>query len=42
MKVGNQPMSLSVQAYANPIRQPNSSPFPLRFWVALLYPKKPK
>ncbi len=39
-KIGNQPVNLSVQGYANPVRQPNASPFTLRFQITFLYPKK--
>lgn len=39
-KIGNQPVNISVQAYANPVRQPNAGSFTLRFQIALLYPKK--
>ncbi|MBK9528483.1 MAG: neuromedin U [Acidobacteria bacterium] len=40
MKLGNQPVNISVQAYANPVRQPNAGSFTLRFQFTLLYPKK--
>lgn len=41
MLLGKQPVNISVQAFANPVRPPNSSPFTLRFSFALLYPKRP-
>lgn len=40
MLLGKQPVNISVQAFANPVRPPNSSPFTLRFSFALLYPKR--
>jgi hypothetical protein len=41
MLLGKQPVNVSVQAFANPVRPPNSSPFTLRFSFTLLYPKRP-
>jgi len=40
MKLGQQPVNIGIQAFANPIRQPNSSPFSLRLQLVFLYPKK--
>lgn len=40
MKLGQQPVNVGIQVYANPIRPPNSSPFTLRLQLVFLYPKK--
>jgi hypothetical protein len=42
MKLGNQPVNVGIQAYANAVRPPGTSPFTLRLQIAFLYPKKPK
>lgn len=42
MKLGPQPVNISVQMYGNVVRPPDSSPFKLQFSIAFLYPKKPK
>lgn len=42
MKLGNQPVNVGIQAYANAVRPPGSAPFSLRLQIAFLYPKKPK
>jgi hypothetical protein len=44
MRLGFQPVNVSVQAYGN-VKRPNNFPSPtwqLRFQIAFLYPKKPK
>jgi hypothetical protein len=40
MKLGQQPVNIGIQAFANPIRPPNSLPFSLRLQLVFLYPKK--
>lgn len=42
MKLGFQPVNISLQFYANVVRPPDSSPFKVQFQIAFLYPKKPK
>jgi len=42
MKLGNQPVNLSLQFYGNVVQPPNASPFKVQFQIAFLYPKKPK
>jgi hypothetical protein len=39
MKVGFQPINLSAQVYASPIRPANSSPWGIRLQIAFLFPK---
>lgn len=39
MKVGFQPINLSAQLYASPIRPPNSSSWGIRLQIAFLFPK---
>jgi hypothetical protein len=42
MRLGNQPINISLQMYGNVVHPPGSSPFKLVFQIAFLYPKKPK
>jgi hypothetical protein len=41
MKLGPQPVNISLQFYGNVVRPPDSSPFKVVFQIAFLYPKKP-
>jgi hypothetical protein len=44
MRLGFQPVNVSIQAYAN-VKRPDSFPSPtwqFKFQIAFLYPKKPK
>lgn len=42
MRLGFQPVNISVTAYGNAAHPPGSSPWSLRLQIALLYPKRPK
>jgi len=42
MKVGAQPMSLSLQFYGNPVRPAGTSPWGMRVLIAFLFPKLSK
>jgi hypothetical protein len=42
MRLGFQPVNLSLQFYGNPVRPAGTSPWGMRMQIAFLYPKKPK
>jgi hypothetical protein len=42
MKLGPQPVNLTLQFYGNAVHPPEGSPWTLRVGIAFLYPKKPK
>ena len=42
MRLGPQPVNLSLQFYGNPVRPSGTSPWGMRMQIAFLYPKMPK
>lgn len=42
MRIGFQPVNISVNFYGNAVHPPGGSPWGMRLQLALLYPKKPK
>jgi hypothetical protein len=42
MKLGLQPVNLTLQFYANPTRPPGTSPWGMRMQIAFLFPKLTK
>jgi hypothetical protein len=42
MRLGYQPVNLSVNFYGNAVHPPGASPWGMRLQIALLYPRKPK
>jgi hypothetical protein len=42
MRLGYQPVNLSLNFYGNAVHPPGASSWGMRLQVALLYPKKPK
>jgi hypothetical protein len=42
MRIGSQPVNITVNFYGNAVHPPGASPWGMRLQLALLYPKKPK
>jgi hypothetical protein len=42
MKLGAQPVNISVQAYGNAVHVPQTSPWGVRATISFLFPKAPK
>jgi hypothetical protein len=42
MRLGFQPVNLTLQFYGNAVHPPGASPWGMRMQIAFLFPKKPK